>query len=123
MKTTLILAGAITLVLISMESPAFSSPAPTNEAIASLMSDTPSDEGLVRQKRGTGGYGDRCNSNGDCKRDFVCVGGYSILGHFVTQCAYPRGYGKKCNSDGDCRRGLRCVGANSKYAEYARCYY
>ena len=53
MKTTLILAGAITLMLISMESPAFGSPAPPNEAITSLMSDTLiNNEGLVRQKRG-----------------------------------------------------------------------
>ena len=63
MKTTLILAGAIALVLISMESPAFGSPAPPNEAITSLMSDTLIDnEGLVRQKR------DRtsCRSDSDC---------------------------------------------------------
>ena len=52
MKTILILAGAIALVLISMESPAFGSPAPPNKAIATLMSDTLIDnEGLVRQKR------------------------------------------------------------------------
>ena len=41
MKTILILGGANALVLISMESPAFGSPAPRNEAeaIASLVSD------------------------------------------------------------------------------------
>ena len=73
MKTALILAGAIALVLISMESPAFGSPAPPNEAIASLMSDTLIDnEGLVRQKRGTGRFGSRCWSDSDCRRGLKC---------------------------------------------------
>ena len=76
MKTTLILAGAIALMLISMESPAFGSRAPPNEAIASLMSDTLIDnEGLVRQKRGTREWcenyledlGARCHSYRECK--------------------------------------------------------
>ena len=73
MKTTLIFAGAITLVLISMESPAFGSPAPPNQAIASLMSDTLIDnEGLVRQKRGTTPYGRPCRYQSDCRSDLVC---------------------------------------------------
>ena len=75
MKPALILAGAITLVLISMESPAFGSPAPPNEAIASLMSDTLIDnEGLVRQKRGTGARWARCHSTWDCdqRRNYEC---------------------------------------------------
>ena len=37
MKTALIFAGAIALVLISMESPAFGSPTPGNEALDSLI--------------------------------------------------------------------------------------
>ena len=69
MKTTLILAGAIALMLIYMESPAFGSPAPSSEAIASPMSDTLIDnEGLVRQKRGT------CRSDRDCYRPNMCCG-------------------------------------------------
>ena len=73
MKTALILAGAIALMLISMESPAFGSPAPPNEASASLTSDTLIDnEGLVRQKRGTGGYGSRCTYDSDCRWDLYC---------------------------------------------------
>ena len=53
MKITLILAGAIALVLISMERPASGSPPSSPpKAIASLMSDSLNDkEGLVRQKR------------------------------------------------------------------------
>ena len=73
MKTALILAGAIALVLISMESPALCSPTPPNEAIASLMSDTLIDnEGLVRQKRGTGNRGWRCSYDSDCRRGLRC---------------------------------------------------
>ena len=81
MKTALILAGAITLVLISMESPAFGSPAPPNKAIASLMSDTLIDnEGLVRQKRGlipffsgSRGYKEDCRDGmDDCKFMLSC---------------------------------------------------
>ena len=70
MKTALILAGAITLVLISMESSASGSPTP-NEAIASLMSDTLIDnEGLVRQKRFS--CGRRCNYGYNCPRGTGC---------------------------------------------------
>ena len=73
MKNTLILAGAITLMLISMESPAFGSPAPPNEASASLMSDNLIDnEGLVRQKRGTGVFGDKCEYDSDCVEGRLC---------------------------------------------------
>ena len=90
MKTILILAGAIALVLISMESPAFGSPAPPNEASASLMSDTLIDnEGLVRQKRGAYFYnynrqstkrkGSRCSYNSDCNDSLYCYSaGYSL---------------------------------------------
>ena len=72
MKTALILVGAITLVLISMEGSASGSP-PPNEAMASPMSDTLIDnEALVRQKRGAGEYGDRCSSDRDCRRGLNC---------------------------------------------------
>ena len=72
MKTALILAGAITLVLISMERPASGSPAPPPpEAIASPMSDSLNDnEGLVRQKRGWG----TCRSDRDCYDPNMCCG-------------------------------------------------
>ena len=77
MKTALILAGAIALVLISMESPAFGSPAPPNEAIATLIGDTLNDnEGLVRQKRArhyVPGYGARCSYDSDCDRGYYCL--------------------------------------------------
>ena len=82
MKTTLILAGAIALVLISMESPVFGSPAPPNKAIATLMSDTLIDnEGLVRQKRGTGGNGSRCRYHSDCRS------GYCKYMESITRCS------------------------------------
>ena len=77
MKTILILAGAIALVLISMESPAFGSPAPPNEASASLMSDTLIDnEGLVRQKRRPRAILE-CVNDRDCRRM-----GYRLCGWF-----------------------------------------
>ena len=73
MKTALILVGAVALVLISMDSSASGSPAP-NEAIKSLISDDLIDnKGLVRQKRGTGGWGSRCRSHSDCRRDYYCA--------------------------------------------------
>ena len=94
MKTTLILAGAITLVLISMKSPAFGSPAPPNEAIASPMSDTLIDnEGLVRQKRGTDnriiGWGEQCIRDSDCRWGLYCqyvyaLGYIGLCEHIVT---------------------------------------
>ena len=87
MKTVLILAGAITLVLISMKSPAFGSPAPPNEASASLMSDTLIDnEGLVRQKRGTGVVGAPCTSNSDCRRGLKCDYYISSFGFIKLHC-------------------------------------
>ena len=97
MKTALILAGAIALVLISMESPAFGSPAPPNEAIVSPMSDTLIDnKGLVRQKREhvePGTFGTRCRSDSDCNSDDRMLGfglgcryGMEVVGGTYISC-------------------------------------
>ena len=68
MKVSIILALAIALVLISMESPAFGNPAPPND-----------NEGLVRQKRGyitiNISEGRRCGQGiGFCREGLACEG-------------------------------------------------
>ena len=130
MKTTLILAGAIALVLISMESPAFGSPAsgaspPPNEAIASLMSDTLiNDEGLVRQKRSLG----KCRYDHDCGMGYICshmwiesAWGYRCVGRSqgIDRNRHNGvwvevdGCGRRCNYSNDCPNGQGCYYTNS----------
>ena len=92
MKTALILAGAITLVLISMERPASGSPAPPPPE---AMNDN---EGLVRQKRDrrvpctAWGYigGNDCASRFDCCGKSGYCEGKVGLGIFVSR--YCKGY-------------------------------
>ena len=118
MKTALILVGAVALVLISKESSASGSPT-RNEAIKSrdpfyyarftLSNDLIDNKGLVRQKRGTGGYLSRCRSDSDCNgmdcSNRRCRWENSQRGGGWLEEGEE---GWRCQWDRDCRSGLWC---------------
>ena len=93
MKTALILAGAITLVLISMEGSASGSP-PPNEAEASLMSDTLTDNEGLERRRGNRQMRSLCKNDCQCGRGICCV--HSHYDYWGNCWGYCNGRLKNC---------------------------